>query len=168
MRVNNIHKRTINQPKERLSVLIRTLATENDLIWPTRNWPSMRFKEGFKIGAKGGHGIIKYEIIKLKDGESIRFKFIKPEGFIGYHQLHLVGLSEIKTEIVHEIKMRTTFKATFFWLFIIRWLHNALIEEAFDNVENHFSVQQKNPQYNYWVKFLRRAYNRKPTNVKLV
>jgi len=49
---------------------------------------------------------------------------------------------------------------------MIRWLHDALIEEAFDKVENYFTGNKKITPYNPWVKFLREAYKRKPVQSK--
>jgi len=161
MRVINIHKRTINQPKAKVSLLFKTLATNDDEIWPSEKWPAMRFNEGLKVGAKGGHGIVRYTIVSFKEGEHIKFKFTKPEGFIGTHKLMIKEFSDIETEMIHEIKMNTSFKRTILWTTVIRWLHDALIEDAFDKVENHFSSKVKETKYNFWVKYLRQNYKRK-------
>ena len=78
MQVINIHKRTIQQPKEKVSLLFKTLATDDDLVWPYEKWPAIRFKDGLKVGNMGGHGRIHYTIINFKAGEYIRFQFSKP------------------------------------------------------------------------------------------
>jgi len=161
MRVVNSHKRIINQPKENVSELFKTLATSEDKIWPISNWPAMRFKEGLKLGNQGGHGRIRYKIIALETGHHIKFEFTKPEGFIGTHELNINAVSESTSEISHIIKMKTAFKASILWLFVIRWLHDALIEDAFDTIENHFSEEKKEPKYHPWVRFLRGYYKRK-------
>ena len=160
MRVVNIHKRTINQPKEKVSELFRTLATKEDMIWPYENWPAIRFKDGLTIGSHGGHGLIKYKIVEFIEGEFIKFQFLNPVGFNGTHELNITSTNETKTEIAHKIIMRTSFRASLLWAFAIRWLHDALIEEAFDKVENYFLEQKKQTEYKTWVKFLRRAYKR--------
>ncbi len=41
------------------------------------------------------------------------------------------------------------------WPLVIRWLHDALIEDAFDKTENHFLSQKKVTSWSAWVKFLR-------------
>ena len=162
MKVINIHKRTIQQPKEEVSTLFTTLATEKDLIWPIENWPAMKFRDGVKVGSRGGHGPIRYTIIELVHGEHIKFKFSKPEGFHGIHQLMVKAISDSKTEITHEIKMNTSLKASLLWIFVIRWLHDALIEDAFDKVENYFEVDApKHSEHNIWVKLLRAVKKRK-------
>ena len=191
MNVINIHKRTINQPKEKVSQLFKTLATANDLVWPYENWPAIKFKDGLQVGSKGGHGRVRYTIIDFIEGEFIKFQFSKPDGFNGTHALRIETIGENKTEIIHEtsmlktlsptaiinseqhvtvkkqsilsheIRMNTSLKATFLWFFIIRWLHDALIEDAFDKVENYFSTKKKTTRYNAWVKYLRAVYKRK-------
>jgi len=167
MQVINIHKRKLQQPKAKVVELFKTIATKEDKIWPYQNWPAIRFKDTVKVGVKGGHGRIKYTIIQFTEGESIEFQFTKPDGFIGTHKLYLKELKRHQTEIVHEIKMNTsTIKATFLWVTVIRWLHDALIEDAFDRVENHFSKEKKVTKYSLWVKLLRAVYKRKSSQIK--
>ncbi|WP_323789699.1 hypothetical protein [Psychroserpens sp.] len=166
MRVINSHARIIHQPKEEVSELFKTLATNEDLIWPSKQWPAMRFKDGLKIGSRGGHGQIRYTITAFEAGSHIKFEFTKPDGFNGTHELHMRSLSQDTSEISHTITMNTTFKASFLWIFVIRWLHDALIEEAFDNVENYFSKEKKATTYNLWVIILRDFYKRKSIQTK--
>lgn len=166
MQVINIHKRTINQPIEKVTRLFKTLATSEDLVWPYENWPAIRFKDGLKIGSKGGHGRVRYTIIEFEAGAYIKFKFSKPEGFNGTHELKINAINDYSTEICHKIRARITLKATLLWVFVIRWLHDALIEDAFDKVENYFSATKKETRYNLWVKLLREAYKKKSFNTK--
>ncbi|WP_296385762.1 hypothetical protein [Winogradskyella sp.] len=149
-----------------MSDLFKTIATSNDLVWPYENWPAMRFKDGLKIGRKGGHGRVRYTIIDFNKGDYIKFKFSKPDGFNGTHELRIEEITLGKTEISHEIRMNTSFKATFFWIFIIRWLHDALIEDAFDKIENYFLIEKKQPKHSNWVEFLRGAYKIKSFKTK--
>ncbi|WP_460218694.1 hypothetical protein [Psychroserpens sp. MEBiC05023] len=169
MKVINVHKRLIPQPLSEVSQLFQTLATSEDKIWPKDNWPAMRFKMGLHIGSKGGHGRVRYTIIEFVEGQHIRFQFSKPDGFEGIHQLCIRRASESTTEIVHEINMiTTTLKATLLWVFIIRWLHDALIEDAFDVVENQFTVHKKSRKYSMWVGVLRGAYKRQYFKINML
>lgn len=163
MKVVNIHSRIINQPKEQVAKLLQTLASKEDMVWPNHYWPAMRFKEGLHEGAYGGHGPIRYTINNYQPGKLIQFKFAKPSGFNGTHTLELSTISAQQTEIRHEINMYTTGISTFSWLFAIRWLHDALLEDAFDKVENYFSGQNKRTPWNWWVKVLRALLKPKTT-----
>lgn len=156
MKVLNVHKRIINKPKKEVSEILKTLATENDKIWPKEKWPPMKFKTGIKIGAKGGHGPIRYSVEKYNPNEIIQFRFSKPNGFNGIHKFEINELSNEKTEIKHTIDMNTVGKGTLIWIFGIHSLHNALIEDGFDKIENYFLEDQKSTEWNFWVKFLRK------------
>ncbi|MBQ0788066.1 MAG: hypothetical protein KBT69_11230 [Oceanihabitans sp.] len=167
MQVINIHKRKLQESVEKVALLFDTLGTDEDQIWPVANWPAMRFRKGVQVGSKGGHGFIRYTIIALTVGERITFQFTKPDNFIGTHSFFIKAISENETEITHEIKMRTaSLKASVLWLFVIRWLHDALLEEAFDNLENRFMEVKKIPKYSFWVHFLRNTFKRKPVQTK--
>ncbi|MCK8479887.1 hypothetical protein [Psychroserpens algicola] len=162
MKVINIHQRLIHQPKTEIAKLFQTLATSEDKIWPKEKWPAMRLNDGLQIGSQGGHGRIRYTVVDFKPGFYVKFQFTKPIGFQGIHELTIKEESVTTTEIRHNIKMETkSVKATFLWVFIIRWLHDALIEDAFDKVEQHFSSSETTTSYNLWVACLRYLYKRK-------
>ncbi len=164
MQVLNIHKRIINQPKEKVFKLLDTLSTNADKIWPSKKWPEIRFNEGLKVGSKGGHGAIRYTIIDYIEGEHIKFQFTKPEGFHGTHEFNIIKIDSNTTEFNHIIKMKTSGLATLSWFFAIRWLHDALIEDAFDNAENLFSSKKITTKYSIWVKLLRVYFKAKRKN----
>ena len=155
MKVINIHERIIDQPKEKVSALIETLASTNDKVWPMDKWPPMKLDHGLQAGSKGGHGPVRYFIDKYDRGELIQFNFTKPQGFNGNHRFEISEPSQNQTLLKHTIDMNTSGSAIFTWALAIRWLHNALIEDAFDKIENHFSKIKKRTPWSVWVKFLR-------------
>ena len=155
MKVVNLHKRIINQPKKEISKLIEKLASKEDKIWPHDKWSPMRFKDGLKVGSKGGHGIIRYTIVEFGVKHGIKFQFTSPKGFIGTHEFNIIELAANKTEVSHIIDMKTQGVATIQWIVFIRWLHDALIEDALDSIENHFSDEKKESTWSVWVKLWR-------------
>lgn len=155
MKVLNVHSRTINQPKRKVVELVETLSTEHDAIWPKEKWPKMKFEGGIRTGAKGGHGPIRYSVEKFDPNTIIQFRFSKPEGFHGIHKFEIWDESQEKTKIAHTIDVKTSGKGTLLWVFGIRSLHNALIEDAFDKLENHYLKEQKSTSWNLWVRILR-------------
>ncbi len=156
MKVLNIHKRKLNCPKSTVTELLKTLSTESDKIWPKENWPEMKFKDGIQVGAEGGHGPIRYSVEKYNPNKIIQFRFSKPIGFKGIHKFEIKERSNEKTEIKHTIDMVTAGKGTLIWILVIRSLHNALIEDGFDKLENNFSKKVKLTKWNYWVRFIRK------------
>ncbi|MEM7711988.1 MAG: hypothetical protein AAF349_00090 [Cyanobacteria bacterium P01_A01_bin.68] len=155
MKVLNVHKRIINQPKQKVVDLVSTLSKENDSIWLKNRWPKMKFQGGIQVGANGGHGPIRYSVEKYDPGEIIQFRFSKPSGFHGIHKFEISKIDYGKTAIIHTIEMKTVGKGTLFWALGIRSLHNALIEDAFDQLENHFLEHKKSTPWNLWVQILR-------------
>lgn len=156
MKVLNIHSRTISQPRNKVVALLGTLATPNDKIWPKEYWPAMRLSNGLQVHSKGGHGPIGYTVEAYQPDEFVQFQFTKPQSFHGFHKLEIAELSPEKTRLTHTIDIKTSGSGIFAWLFAIRWLHDALIEDAFDKVENHFSPHKKRSDWNLWVHILRR------------
>jgi hypothetical protein len=115
----------------------------------------MKLDNGLTVGSKGGHGPIRYTVEAYSSGEFILFRFSKPRGFHGFHRFDIVALDTHTTEIRHILDMYTSGFALLTWPLAIRWLHDALIEDAFDKMENHFLSQKKTTPWSAWVKFLR-------------
>ncbi len=136
--------------------MISTLSSKKDKVWPTEKWPAMRFKNGLKKDSKGGHEPIKYFIKEYKTDGFIEFNFLKPTGFNGTHTFEASEIDENTTLLKHTIKMDVSGKGMILWLFAIRSLHDALLEDAFDKIENHFSKKKKKTNWSFWVKFLRK------------
>lgn len=155
MKVINIHERIIPLPLQDVTPLLGTLATEEDLVWPKEQWPRMRLDKGLSLGSRGGHGPIRYHIEERTPDRLVQFRFEQPKGFHGIHRLSIETVTDRQTRLHHIIDMRTTGLGTLAWLFAIRWLHDALIEDAFDKIENHLCGTSKRTSWNWWVKTLR-------------
>ncbi|MEM9930603.1 MAG: hypothetical protein AAF840_12335, partial [Bacteroidota bacterium] len=108
MKVYNVHKRMIKGPA---GELLPTLASREDKIWPKERWPAMRFQEGLRLNAKGGHGPIRYTITNYSPNTFIEFTFSRPKGFYGIHTLAFIPHGN-KTEVIHTIDMVTRGQGT--------------------------------------------------------
>lgn len=155
MNVVNIHKRIINQPKAEVVALLETLSTKHDKVWPNDNWPAIRFRNGLNVGEKGGHGMIRYSVEAYNPEAFIIFKFLEPKGFHGIHKFEIEEINANATEVKHNIIMKTAGFATLKWVVVIRWLHDALIENAFDTIENNFLEVDKFTKWTTWVRIWR-------------
>lgn len=125
------------------------------MVWPTENWPAMIFKEGIKVGAEGGHGPIRYSVEKYDPNSIIQFRFLRPLGFNGIHKFEVKELSDRQTMVTHFIDMKVNIRGAIIWLIAVRSLHNALVEDGLDKVENLFSTERKSTEWNLWVRTLR-------------
>ncbi|WP_203258270.1 hypothetical protein [Hyunsoonleella ulvae] len=155
MKVKNTHKRIIDQPKARITALILTLSQKDDKVWPKNYWPAMRFKDGLKVGSSGGHGIIRYKVTEFSPDSHITFTFLEPKGFNGFHKFEIKSVNENSTCVSHKIVMSTEGFATLKWSIVIRWLHDALIENAFDRIENNFFETKVFTKWSLWVRLWR-------------
>ena len=156
MKVENIHTRIINASAAVVSPIFETLGSHDDNIWPGDQWPRMKLTNGLKVGSEGGHGPIKYEVIDYNTGAFVKFKFRKPSGFNGHHEFLLEELSPTSSRMTHKIIMKTTFLGYLKWIVAIRWLHDALIEDAFDKVENSITHSFKSTRWSIYVRLLRK------------
>lgn len=162
MRIINIHRRIINQPKDKLVELFKTLSSENDRVLATDKWSPMILDNGLNVGSTGGHGPIGYFVQQYNPTFAfIEFKFTKPKGFNGIHKFEIGQLEKNITEIKHTIDMNVSGKALFIWIIAIRWLHDAYIEDAFDKIENQFTSTKKRSDWSRWVKLLRKLFKPK-------
>ena len=158
MKITNIHTRIVHQGKDKLSGILDSLSSKDDQLWPSEQWPPMIFRKGLSEGAVGGQGPIKYSIRKYVPGNSIEFKFIKPDGFNGTHKFEITELDSVKTEIKHTIKMSLSGKGILIWYLAVKWLHDALLEDCLNKVESHFLKMPKRTKWNVWVCLLREIY----------
>lgn len=154
MLVRNIHTREYAADTETIWAQLQKLSAKDDPIWPFETWPRMVMRPGLAKGASGGHGPIRYTIEKITDGKEIKFRFTAPKGFNGFHLFRLEGDGNTCT-LIHEIIMKTSGSAAFTWPLAIRYLHDALIEDAFTKLERTLNLPQKAIKWSLWVRLLR-------------
>lgn len=137
MNVLNVHERTLLTSDDDTWRLIANLGSKHDLLWP-EHWPKMRFDRPLGLGAHGGHGPIGYYVERFTRPELIRFRFTAPKGFEGYHEFQIEPrLGSVIFR--HTLRVRTRGLATWFWLLVLRPLHDALVEDAMDRASNYSS-----------------------------
>lgn len=156
MKIINIHQREYNQPSSVISEILNTLSSHNDRVWPKESWPPMILSNGLEPKSAGGHGPIGYYVSKYEDGKLIEFTFTKPKEFIGTHKFEVIENTEEKTQLRHTIHMDLNLKGIATWFFAIKWLHDSLLEDCLDKVQNHFSEKHVHSKHNFWVKTLRK------------
>ena len=155
MEVLNVHQRVLAASIAQVLEVFHTLGSRHDRFWPTEYWPAMRLNDGLRVGSAGGHGPIRYRVTGYDPGGCVEFEFLKPAGFSGTHRFELRSLAGDRSEITHTLAMETSgYRPTLAWLLGIRWLHDALLEDALDKVENQVSGLTKKPRWNPWVKIL--------------
>ena len=162
MRVVNVHHRELPVQPSVLGALLDSLSQADDRLWPTSTWPAMRFGRPLQVGARGGHGPIRYTVESYTPGHTISFRFSAPRGFDGTHSF-LVSPTTSGSRISHEIHMTTTGRASLSWAFVLRPLHDALLEDALHKAALACGAQESPPRWSAWVRVLRALLrSRKP------
>lgn len=157
MRVCNIHTRLLDEHQATVGTLIDTLASPADALWPRDRWPAMRFDRPLQVGARGGHGPIRYTVAAYHPGRYIEFRFDAPRGFDGYHAFLVEPLTADRTRLWHLLVMRTTGPAIISWPLLFRPLHDALIEDCLDTAARAVGGMPRSRSWSPWVVLLRQA-----------
>ncbi|MCP4545753.1 MAG: SRPBCC family protein [bacterium] len=159
MKVKNVHERKMPYPASSIGALIDTLASESDKLWPNEKWPPMKFDQGLQIGARGGHGPIRYTIQSYEPGRSVHFRFTGPKGFDGYHAF-VVAEGADWVVLRHIVEMKARGAAAISWPLVFGPLHDALIEDGFDKAERNSGGNPSARSWSWWVRALRWALGR--------
>lgn len=161
MKVRNVHERLLPvTPDVAGALLLDTLASEHDELWPHDRWPAMRFDGGLRIGARGGHGPIRYTVESLLPHRQVSFRFTAPPGFDGTHSFEIEAASGT-TRIRHLLEIRAHGSARLAWPLIFRPLHDALIEDALDRAERRCGGDPIPARWSLRVRVLRRLLARR-------
>jgi hypothetical protein len=154
MKVINVHERELNASPAGIGALIDSLASDRDLLWPYYSWPRMEFDRPLAVGATGGHGPIRYFVEAYTPGRSIRFRFIGPKGFDGFHCYDIIPASD-DVILRHTLEMRAHGPAIVTWPLVFRPMHDALIEDALARAEASLGLMPTVLPWSPWVKLLR-------------
>lgn len=165
MEFANIHERWMPGDMARAAQLLDGLAGPGDRLWPRQSWPEMRFQGRLEVGAAGGHGPIRYRVEGYEPGRQVSFQFLPETGFEGHHWFELVP-RDGGVLLRHGLKARGGLLGSVYWTLAIRFLHDALVEDALDNAERALTGDVKRPaRWSLWVRALRagmRLLNRRP------
>lgn len=132
--MKNVHERVVNGSTDDVWALVETLATPHDRVWPRDVWPEMELDNGLTIGSRGGHADVRYNVESVEPGRSVVFRFEPPTGLEGVHRFDLAPAGT-RTTLRHTIEATPTGAMRAVWPVAVRWIHDAIVEDAFDNVE---------------------------------
>jgi hypothetical protein len=135
MRVHNVHERTVALPAEEAGALLDSLAGPDDRVWPAFRWPALRLDPGLQVGARGGHGPIRYEVVAYDPGRSVRFRFRGMPGIDGEHAFEVRPAGEGRSVVSHVFDAELVGRARLEWIVALRRLHDACVEDALDRAE---------------------------------
>jgi len=155
MEVLNVHERELGADGGAIGVLIDSLGSRQDRLWPTDAWPRMKFDVPLGVGAKGGHGPIRYFIEEYTPKRSIRFRFTGPRGFDGTHGYEVVSAPDQPHTLRQTLSMNTHGLAILSWPLVYRPLHDALIEDSLSRAQASLGLPPETEAWSLWVRILR-------------
>lgn len=159
--VRNVHTRTIDAPLATVSALIDRIAADDDPLWPAPAWVPMRLDRPVGVGASGGHGPIRYEVIAYEPGRRVRFRFAPSLGLDGWHEVRVTDNGDARCVLTHEINAQPRGAMRLLWPLVIRPLHDAVIEDLLDNAELAATGRLDHPaRWSPWVRLLRSRFER--------
>jgi hypothetical protein len=155
MEVLNIHERAFDAEPRKVGSLIDSLSSKDDRLWPKHIWPRMEFDRSLSVGAKGGHGPIRYFVEQYTPGKSVKFRFTGPKGFDGFHAFEIVAGTKHSVALKHMLKMDTNGLAIVSWPLIFRPIHDALIEDSLTTGQVSLGLVPQVRAWSLWVRILR-------------
>jgi len=157
MQVHSVHEREFDLSLASVGSLIDSLASSNDRLWPNDKWPPMRFDRALAVGARGGHGPIRYSFEEYQPSRLVVFRFLAPRGFDGTHRYE-VAEQQGRTVLRHVLEMHATGLASLSWPLLFQPLHDALIEDSLDKaVVSLGNVLRNAARWSISVRVLRHA-----------
>ena len=157
--MRNTHERIVTGPFVQVAELLGGLGADGDRLWPGDRWPPMVLDRGTEPGSAGGHDRVRYsvEAAELSGPDRwVAFRFAPHMGLVGTHRFDVEDLGDGRVELRHVVDAQPIRSMRVGWPLVVRWLHDALIEDAFDGVEAALAgrpVQRR--MLSPWVRALR-------------
>jgi hypothetical protein len=136
MRVQSRHARSLDATVEEVGRLVAALGGERDVLWPNEQWPGtqLRFDRPLAVGARGGHGVIRYWVEEYEPGRCVRFRFEPGQGLDGFHRFDIKPLGDGRTRLLHTLDTRLEGATRLARPLLLR-MHDTLIRQLLDNAE---------------------------------
>lgn len=154
--VRNKHERRVAVPVERVGPLLDRLGGSRDVLWPARDWPPMVLDRPVGVGAAGGHGSIRYRITAHEPGRKVELAFEPGQGIDGWLTFTADPAEAGGTLLRISAEARLSGAMLLAWPAAVRWAHDAVVEELFDNAERAVGSGPLQPvRRSPWVRLIR-------------
>lgn len=154
--VRNVHERLVAAPIDQVGPLLDLIGGPDDLLWPTPAWQPMVLDRPVAIGAAGGHGSIRYRVTGYEPGRKVEFEFTPGQGIDGTHTITAEPAGPDRTLLRHVVEAQPSGAMRLAWPLAVRWAHDAVLEELFDNAEWAVGIEPvRRARRSAWVRLLR-------------
>lgn len=155
--VRNVHERSVPAPAAELGELLAAIGGPDDKLWPAPAWVPMVLDRPVAVGAAGGHGPIRYHVTAYEPGKMVEFTFDPTLGLHGTHSFYIEPAGPSRTLLRHVIEGRLTGSVRLLWPLVIRWLHDAVLEDLLDRAEAAVGTEPARPaRWSPWVRLWQR------------
>ncbi len=155
--MRSVHERVLAASASTVGVMLDGLGREGDRLWPAPAWPPMRLDRPLAVGADGGHDEIRYVVSAYEPGRRVEFRFHPVTGLAGFHALEVEPIDARSCVLRHVLEARPMGRMRLLVPAVVRWLHDAVVEDLLDNAERAATGTVAHPyRYSPWVRLLRR------------
>ncbi len=146
MRVQSRHARSLDATLEEVGRLVADLGGERDALWPNERWPGtqLRFDRPLAVGARGGHGVIRYSVEAYEPARLVQFRFEPGQGLDGFHRFEIKPLRDGRTRLAHTLDTRIHGTTRLLRPLLLR-MHDTLIGQLLDNAERATGGRVEHP-----------------------
>ena len=152
MKIVNVHQRLLHARPEQVDAVLATLGSPHDKAWPRTGWPRMVLDRPLSVGARGGHGPIRYVVEACEPGFAA-FRFTM-KGVEGWHAFEILEATAQHCVLEHRMEARLSGLTLLKWLFVIRPLHDACVEDALSQVQLSLGDQPPHRPWSPYVHLL--------------
>jgi hypothetical protein len=154
--VRNVHERLVPAPIEVVGPLLDRLGGPDDVLWPSPAWAPMVLDGPVAVGAAGGHGPLRYRVVGHEPARGVTFELDPGQPMSGRQTLTAEPAGPGATLLRHALDWRLSGPMHLAWPLVIRWNHDAVVEEMFDNAERATGHEPARPaRRSPWVRLLR-------------
>ena len=152
MKVVNVHQRLLHASCEEVDAVLATLGSPHDKAWPGTGWPRMILDRPLAVGARGGHGPIRY-VVESREPGFAAFRFTN-DGVDGWHAFEILEATAHHCVLEHRIEAQLSGASLLKWVFIVRPLHDACVEDALSQVQMSLGLQPPPRRWSWYVRLL--------------
>jgi hypothetical protein len=150
--MRNVVRRAIPADAETVGAQLERL----EVLWPAPMWPALRLDRGLVAGSNGRHGPISYRVETHEVGRRSRWVFSPEVGLTGYNEISVVSDGPGRSVITDVLTGRPRGRMEVVWPVGLRWLHEALVNDLFDNIERAATGRVRRPhRHSGWVRTIR-------------
>ncbi|GAA4962927.1 SRPBCC family protein [Kineococcus glutinatus] len=156
--MRNVHERVLRADGQEVAAVLESLATPADALWPHDRWPALELSGGLRPGSAGGHAEVRYHVAEHVPGRRVVFRFDPGVGIAGTHAFEVLPQGPSRTLLRHTLEGRLEGGMRLLWPLVVRWLHDALLEDALDRAQRAVEGSVARPaRWSPWVRLLHRV-----------